>query len=36
MNVHRMDERKKVVNYLGMDVDFTKGEVSISMRHYVK
>ena len=36
MEVQRMDKRNKVLNYLGMDCDYSvKGEVSISMRHYV-
>ena len=34
MDVERMDDRKKVLNYLGMDFDYSiKGEVSISMRY---
>ena len=32
-----MDEHNKVLNYLGMDFDYSiKGDVSISMRHYVE
>ena len=37
MEVQRMDKRNKVLNCLGMDYDYlVKGEVSISMRHYVE
>ena len=36
MEEQRLSETNKVLNYLGMDFDFSvKGEVSISMRHYV-
>ena len=36
MDCQRLSPSNKVLNYLGMDFDFSvEGEVSISMKHYV-